>query len=56
MYILEEKAEYPSYKLPWIGLLKTRQQAQNGVAYAQLHVTKLRFNSITVSSLPEPES
>ena len=37
-------------------LLKTRQQAQNGVAYAKPHITNLRLNLIASSALPEMES
>ena len=37
-------------------MLKTRQQAQDGVTYAKLHVTKPRLNLITPSALPEMES
>ena len=37
-------------------LLKTRQRAPNGVAFAKPHVTKLRFNLITILTLPEMES
>ena len=37
-------------------MLKTREQAPNGVFYAKLHVTKPRHTLITVSALPEMES
>lgn len=34
-------------------MLKPRQKTQNGVTYAKPHVTKPRFNLITILSLPE---
>ena len=34
----------------FVPLLKTRQQAQNGVTYAQPHITKLRLNSHSFGS------
>jgi len=37
----------------WMTVFKTRQQAQNGVVYANPHVTKLR---ITGLALPGMES
>ena len=39
----------------WV-LLKTRQQAQNGVTYAKPHAIKPGLNLITVSVLSEMES
>ena len=35
---------YPVFLQISKGLLKTRQQAPNGVTYAKPHVTKLRLN------------
>ena len=37
-------------------MLKARQQAQYGVAYAKPHVTKPKLNLIIVSALPEMDS
>lgn len=37
-------------------MLKVRQQAQDGVAYAKPHIPKPRFNLITVLALPEMSS
>lgn len=37
-------------------VLKTRQLAPNGVVYVKPHLTKPRFNLITVSAPPEMES
>ena len=36
--------------------LKIRKQAQNGVAYAKPQISKLQFNLIPISALPEMES
>lgn len=40
----------------YIRVLKTRQQDQNGVAYAKVHIAKWRLNLFTVLALPDIES
>lgn len=38
------------------GVLRTRQQAPNGVTYGKPHITKLRLHFIVILFLPEMES